>query len=147
MIEWGKKSKLKKIPGPKFNPQKIKFPSHKNFQRNNTAGIRGNYHNTPKNLLKSSYQKNSCQNLKFQTQNILWSFLSLEIESTPPPTSPCLDTKCAALWYVFHHGNYSFYLKDNSVQQMCSQIHANIKWGFSLLKLITSFYQTQPCQN
>ena len=66
MIEWGQKSKLKKFPGPKFNPQKIEFPSHKNFQRNNVAGIRRNYHNTPKNLLKSSYQKNSCQNFPSQ---------------------------------------------------------------------------------
>ena len=32
-IEWGQKSKPKKIPGPKFNPKKsgAEFPSHKNF--------------------------------------------------------------------------------------------------------------------
>ena len=32
-IEWGQKSKPKKIPGPKFNPQKshAEFMSHKNF--------------------------------------------------------------------------------------------------------------------
>ena len=41
MIEWGQISKLKKIPGPKFNPQKIELASHKNFQRNNAAGIAG----------------------------------------------------------------------------------------------------------
>ena len=45
MIEWGQKSKPKKIPrasnkppkipGPKLNPQKVhaEFPSHKNFQK------------------------------------------------------------------------------------------------------------------
>ena len=36
MIQWGQKSKPKKIPGPKFNPLKkshAEFPSHKNFQK------------------------------------------------------------------------------------------------------------------
>ena len=74
----GKNQNLKKIPGPKFNPQKIEFPSHKNFQRNYATGIRGNYHNIPtkptkiklpkkKQLPKFSFPK-KLQNLKFQTQ-------------------------------------------------------------------------------
>jgi len=35
MIEWGQKSKPKKIPGPKINPLKshAEFPSLKNFQK------------------------------------------------------------------------------------------------------------------
>ena len=80
MIEWGQKSKPKKIPGPNFNPQKshAKFLSHKNFWKAETVakqvwfytlfakltwpGICGNYHESsdsfqypPKSLLKSGY--------------------------------------------------------------------------------------------
>jgi len=37
LIEWGQKSKPKKIPRAKFNPKKLKshaeFPSHNNFQK------------------------------------------------------------------------------------------------------------------
>ena len=105
------------------------------------AGYVGTIIIPQKNLLKSSYQKKTVakiflpkkklRNLTFQTKKTLRSFLSLEIQSTPapppPPNSPCLGTKYAALWYVSQHGNYSFYLKDTSVQQMCSQIHANFK--------------------
>ena len=90
MIEWGQKSKPKKIPGPNFNPQKshAKFLSHKNFWKAETVakqvwfytlfakltwpGIFGNYHESSdcfqysqKFLLKSgysSYPKNTFQN-------------------------------------------------------------------------------------
>ena len=90
MIEWGQKSKPKKIPGPNFNPQKshAKFLSHKNFWKAETVakqvwfytlfakvtwpGIWGNYHESSdcfqysqKFLLKSgysSYPKNTFQN-------------------------------------------------------------------------------------
>ena len=39
MIEWGQKSKSKKIRGPNFNPQKshAKFLSHKNFWKAETV--------------------------------------------------------------------------------------------------------------
>ena len=89
------------IMGQKFNPHKIpcRISEPKNFQRNHAAAIRGNYHESSdcfeypkKSLLKSSYQKNSCQNFPTQkipklkistTPKILRSSLSLEIRSTP----------------------------------------------------------------
>ena len=98
----GLQTKAKKIPRPKFNvPKKshAEFPSRQNFQRNDTAGIRGNYHETSdyfeypkKSLLKSSYPKNTCQNFPtqknpeikiFKPKKVLQSSLSLEIWSTP----------------------------------------------------------------
>ena len=97
----------------KQNPQKsldqtltpkkshAEFPSHKNFQGNYAARIRGNHHESsdcfeyPKiSLLKSSYPKNTCQNFPKQKipkskisnpPKIIRSSLSLEILSTPSP--------------------------------------------------------------
>ena len=111
-VEWGQKSKLPKllrasnksqiIPRPKFKvPKKshAEFPIRQNCQRNDAAGIQGNYHETSdyfenpkKSLLKSSYPKNTCQNFPtqknpeikiFKPKKILQPSLSLEIWSTP----------------------------------------------------------------
>ena len=112
MIEWGQKSKPKKIPGPNFNPQKshAKFLSHKNFQKAETVakqvwfytlfakltwpGMCGNYHESsdsfqypPKSLLKSGY---SSYPEKSQNQTVL-----LEIWSTVcTPPGPITSTFC-----------------------------------------------------
>ena len=75
------------------------FPIRQNCQRNDAAGIQGNYHETSdyfenpkKSLLKSSYPKNTCQNFPtqknpeikiFKPKKILQPSLSLEIWSTP----------------------------------------------------------------
>ena len=49
-----------------LTPQKshAEFPTHKNFERNNAAGIHGNYHIiTPQNpYLNQATKKNTCQN-------------------------------------------------------------------------------------
>ena len=111
-VEWGQKSKPPKllrasnksqiIPRPKFKVLKkshAEFPIRQNCQRNDAAGIQGNYHETSdyfenpkKSLLKSSYPKNTCQNFPtqknpeikiFKPKKILQSSLSLEIQSTP----------------------------------------------------------------
>ena len=102
MIKWGQKSNPKKFLNQNLTPQKshAEFPSHKNFQRNYAAGMRGNYHEASdcfeyqkKSLLKSSYPKNTCRNfpnqknpqiVNFKPQKILRSSLSLEIRSTRP---------------------------------------------------------------
>ena len=82
MIEWGQKSKPKKIPGPKFNPQKIPFWTSLVvlYSRNYAARIHRNYHKSSdcfeypkKSLLKSSYPEKfshpkKSRNQKFQTQ-------------------------------------------------------------------------------
>ena len=82
MIKWGQKSNPPKFLDQNLTPKNshAEFPSHKNFQRNYAAGIRGNYHESSdclehpkKSLLKSSYPKNTFgnfpnQNWKFQTQ-------------------------------------------------------------------------------
>ena len=46
MIKWGQKSNPQKFLDQNLTPKNshAEFPSHKNFQRNYTAGIRGNYH-------------------------------------------------------------------------------------------------------
>ena len=111
-VEWGQKSNPPKllrasnksqiIPRPKFKVLKkshAEFPIHQNCQRNDAAGIQGNYHETSdyfenpkKSLLKSSYPKNTCQNFPtqknpeikiFKPKKILQPSLSLEIWSTP----------------------------------------------------------------
>ena len=111
-VEWEQKSKPPKIlrasnksqiiPRPKFKvPKKshAEFLIRQNCQRNDAAGIQGNYHKTSdyfeypkKSLLKSSYPKNTCQNFPtqknpkikiFKPKKILQSSLSLEIQSTP----------------------------------------------------------------
>ena len=111
-VEWGQKSKPPKllrasnksqiIPRPKFKVLKkshAEFPIRQNCQRNDAAGIQGNYHETldyfenpKKSLLKSSYPKNTCQNFPtqknpeikiFKPKKILQPSLSLEIWSTP----------------------------------------------------------------
>ena len=92
------------------------FLSHKNFQKNYAAGIRGNYHESSdwiylqveypkKSLLKSSYPKKylpkfsypkKSRHRKFQPQKILRSSLSLEIRTTllPPPPAHKVTWKC-----------------------------------------------------
>ena len=73
---WAKIKTQKNILGFKQNtknsldqnltPQKshAEFPTHKNFERNNAAGIHGNYHIiTPQNpYLNQATKKNTCQN-------------------------------------------------------------------------------------
>ena len=123
MIEWRQKSKPKKIPTASNKPKKsldqnlspqksqAEVPSHKNFQRNYTARIRGDHTqelshagtitnlqivlNSQKNpYLNQPTQKNTCQNFSTQKKpeienftpiKILQSPLSLEIWFTPPP--------------------------------------------------------------
>ena len=104
MIEWGQKSKPKKIAGPKFNPQKIPpriFPSHKNLLTElhdwdyivtiiNLQIVLNTQKNpylnqaTPQKYLSNFSTLKKSQNWKFQTQKILQSSLSLEMQSTPP---------------------------------------------------------------
>ena len=112
MIEWGQKSKpganpvkTKKILGPKLHPLKNPMPNfrsikisrgtsrtrpHETQELSRISSDRFEY--PQKTLLKSSYQKNTCQ--KFPTKNpeieksppkILRSSLALEIRSTPRP--------------------------------------------------------------
>ena len=78
------------------------FPSHKNFQRNYAAGIRGNYHESSdcleypkKSLLKSRYPKNTCgnfpnQNWKFQTPKNP-SIITVTWNPEFPPSLGCLQ--------------------------------------------------------
>ena len=92
---YGLKQNPKNSLDQNLTPKKshTEFPSHKNFQRNYAAQIRGNYHESSdcfespkKSLLKSSYPKNNLpkfcypkksRNRNFQTQKILRSSLSL----------------------------------------------------------------------
>ena len=99
---YGLKQNPKNSLDQNLTPKKshTEFPSHKNFQRNYAAQIRGNYHESSdcfespkKSLLKSSYPKNNLpkfsypkksRNRNFQTPKILRSSLSLQIRSTLP---------------------------------------------------------------
>ena len=67
--------------------------------------------NTPKNLLKSSYEKNTCQNFptqkkpeieNFKPIKIFRSSLSLEIRSTPLPPPPAGGTFFLNLHRIGH---------------------------------------------
>ena len=99
MIEWGQKSKPKKIPGPKFNPQKThaEFPSHKNFQRNYTARICGDhtqelsqifrlFEYPTKSLLKSSYPKKYLPNFPYPKKSWNQKFQTSKNRSIIPVT-------------------------------------------------------------
>ena len=111
MIKWGQKSNPKKFLNQNLTPQKshAEFPSHKNFQRNYAAGMRGNYHEASdcseyqkKSFLKSSYPKNTCrnfpnqkksQNCKFQTpKNPSINTVTWNQEYPPPPPPGMLTT-------------------------------------------------------
>ena len=99
---WGFKQNPKNSLDQNLTPKNshAEFLSHKNFQRNYAAEIRGNYHESSdcfeypkKSLLKSSHPKNNLpkffypknsRNRNFQTQKILRSSLSLQIRSTLP---------------------------------------------------------------
>ena len=99
---YGLKQNPKNSLDQNLTPKKshTEFPSHKNFQRNYAAQIRGNYNESSdcfespkKSLLKSSYPKNNLpkfsypkksRNRNFQTPKILRSSLSLQIRSTLP---------------------------------------------------------------
>ena len=96
-------NKPNKIPGPKLNPPKkshVKFPNHKTFQRNYTAGIRGdhtrNYHESldcfeysKKSLLKSSYPKKYLPKFFYPKTSCdhPWH-LNSGVPDEPPPTPP-----------------------------------------------------------
>ena len=62
----GLQTKHKKFLDQNLTPKKshAEFPTHKNFERNNGAGIHGNYHIiTPQNpYLNQATKKNTCQN-------------------------------------------------------------------------------------
>ena len=108
MIEWGQKSKPKKIPEPILNPPRNPIPNFRAIKiSRGTMRVRGrmrrgNYHESwdcfeypKKSLLKSSYPKNTYQkfptkksrNRKFQTLKhpsivtVTWN-----PEIPPPPT-------------------------------------------------------------
>ena len=98
MIEWGQKSKPKKIPRasnktPK-NPLKshAEFPSHKNFQKTLNDLYLQIVLSAQKNLyLNQAAPKNTCENFPTQknpkvenvkAKKVLRSSLSLEIQST-----------------------------------------------------------------
>ena len=104
MVEWGKKSKPKKIPGPKVNPQKIlcRISEPLKFIIGTTwpgyVGVTMNLQivlNAQKNPFlnqatrKKKYLPKFCNPKKswkwnFHSQKHLWSSLWLEICSTPP---------------------------------------------------------------
>ena len=104
MIKWGQKSNPQKFLDQNLTPKnsQAEFPSHTNFQRNYTAGIRGNYHESSdcleypkKSLLKSSYPKNTCgnfpnQNWKFQTPKNP-SIITVTWNPEFPPPLGCLQ--------------------------------------------------------
>ena len=109
MIEWGPKSKPKKILNAFNKTQKLsldqnlipknshpEFPSHKNFQKalnDISRKLETFVLNTPKNpYLDQATQKKTCQNFptqkipeieNFKPQKIVRSSLSLEIRTTP----------------------------------------------------------------
>ena len=70
MIEWGQKSKPKRIPCPRLNPHKIpcRISSHKKFQKalnNITRKIE---------TLVLHTQKNTCQNFRIQKNSKIENF-------------------------------------------------------------------------
>ena len=103
ILYMGAKSKLQKIPGPKFNPKKsnAEFPRHKNFQEalNDTTITNLHFEYPQKTLLKSHTPKNPCYNFStpnnpdiknFKPQTIRRSSLLLEIRSNIPLPLPLL---------------------------------------------------------
>ena len=98
----------------------VEFPSHKNFQRNYAAKIRGNYHESsdwipPKNpYLNQATQKNTCQNFRTQKNPEIENFnpkksfnhpchLKFEL---PPPRAHKVIWKCSQI-KVAKFGNHS----------------------------------------
>ena len=95
----GLQTKPKKIPGPKFNPPKksnAEFSSHKNFQKALNDITITNLQivlNTPQNpylnqlpqkiLAKIILPKKNPEIEDLKPKKIVWSYLSLEIRSTP----------------------------------------------------------------
>ena len=101
MIEWGQKSKPKKIPwasnktttkipGQNFTPKNshAEFPSHKNFQKTLKNTKNGNISlttqkATPKNTHQNFLTQKNPEMDNFKPQKILRSSLTLKIRSTP----------------------------------------------------------------
>ena len=108
MMEWGQKSKPKKIPLPKFIPQKIpcrisepyqKFPE--SIKWCNTTNINISFECPKRSLIKSSYQKKylpkfsypknpEIENLKPKKCFLHPCHLKSGVPAQPPPPRPLL---------------------------------------------------------